>query len=159
MDEPVLRVGTLADAEAIAALMTTSAEALFPRFYDARQAASAVRFVASEVPTGLSLYNNPLPGSQVLPASLRLTSQPAFWRTTWGTPPWPAIGPDVTGGDVPGLGGHANNIPAQLCYANSPIDANYPGAADRGVLLFDAARCYVPGSGGLAAPTNLRIIP
>ena len=47
MDEPALRVATLADAEAIDALMTTSAEALFPRFYDERQAASAVRFVAS----------------------------------------------------------------------------------------------------------------
>src|SRR6185503_6807052 len=35
---------------------------------------NAVRFVASEVPTGLSLYANPLPSSQVLPASLRLSS-------------------------------------------------------------------------------------
>jgi len=121
---------------------------------------NAVRFVASEVPTSLSLYSNPLPSSQLLPASLRVSSQPAFWRTSWGTPPWPAVGPDVTGGNVPGLGGHANNIPAQLCYANSPIDTNYPGAADRGVLLFDAAKCYVSGGGGgLAAPTNLRIIP
>src|SRR6185503_241550 len=119
---------------------------------------NAVRFVASEVPTGLSLYANALPGSQALPASLRSSSQPGFWSTPWGTPPWPAIGPDVTGGTVAGLGGHANNIPAQLCYANSPIDPNYPGSADRGMLLFDAARCYgTPG--GLAAPTNLRIIP
>ena len=45
--DPVLRVATLADAEGIAALMTTSAEVLFPRFYDERQAASAVRYVAS----------------------------------------------------------------------------------------------------------------
>ena len=117
---------------------------------------NAVRFVASEVPTGLSLYANPVPVSQVLPASLRLALQPGFWRTPWGTPPWPAIGPDVTGGNVPGLGGHANNIPAQMCYANSPIDANYPGAADRGMLLFNAASCY-PNAAGPAAPTNLRI--
>lgn len=47
MDDPVLRVATLADAEGIGALMTTSAEVLFPRFYDERQAASAVRYVAS----------------------------------------------------------------------------------------------------------------
>ena len=120
---------------------------------------NAARFVASEVPTGLSLYANPLPASQVLPASLRLVSQPGFWATAWGTPPWPAIGPDVSGGNVPGLGGHANNIPAQLCYANSPIDSAYPGAADRGVLLFNATRCYPSATGGLAAPTNLRIIP
>ena len=120
---------------------------------------NAARFVASEVPTGLSLYANPLPGSQVLPASLRLVSRPGFWATPWGTPPWPAIGPDVSGGNVPGLGGHANNIPAQLCYANSPIDSGYPGAADRGVLLFNATRCYPSATGGLAAPTNLRIVP
>lgn len=47
MDDPVLRVATLADAEGIGALMTISAEVLFPRFYDERQAASAVRYVAS----------------------------------------------------------------------------------------------------------------
>jgi hypothetical protein len=116
---------------------------------------NAVRFVAAEVPTGLSLYANPVPVSQVLPTSLRLASPPGFWRTAWGTPAWPAIGPDVNGGNVPGLGGHANNIPAQVCYANSPIDASYAGAADRGVLLFNASRCY-PFANGPAAPTNLR---
>ena len=47
MKEAVLRVATHADAEAIAGLMTASAEELFPRFYDEPQAASAVRFVAS----------------------------------------------------------------------------------------------------------------
>jgi hypothetical protein len=119
---------------------------------------NAVRFVASEVPTGLSLYANLLPVSQVLPASLRLAAAPGFWRTPWGTPAWPAIGPDVSGGNVPGLGGHANNIPAQVCYANSPIDASYPGAADRGVLLFNAAICY-PGATGPTPPTNLRVVP
>lgn len=118
---------------------------------------NAVRFLATEVPTGLSLYGNVLPISQVLPASLRLTSQPGFWRTAWGTPPWPAIGPDVTSGDLPGLGGHAHNIPAQMCYANSPIDNAYPGAADRGMLLFNADRCY-PSANGPVAPTNVRIV-
>jgi len=72
--------------------------------------------------------------------------------------PWPANGPDVTGGDVQGLGGHANNIPAELCYANSPVDPAYPGAADRGVLLFNATRCY-PSANGPAPPANLRIVP
>ena len=46
MDEPVLRVATLADAEAIAALMT-SAEALFPRYYDAGQAGCRGRIACS----------------------------------------------------------------------------------------------------------------
>jgi GNAT superfamily N-acetyltransferase len=45
-DEPVLRVATPADAIAVELLMKASAAALFPRFYDARQSDSAVRFVA-----------------------------------------------------------------------------------------------------------------
>ena len=46
MDEPVLRVATLDDESALDALMKASAEVLFPRFYDERQSASAVRYVA-----------------------------------------------------------------------------------------------------------------
>jgi hypothetical protein len=50
-----------------------------------------------------------------------------------------------------------NNGPTQICYANSPIDAGYPGAAGRGVLLFNAANCYLGGAGP-APPTNLRVV-
>jgi GNAT superfamily N-acetyltransferase len=49
-DEPDLRVATPADAAAIQALMTASAEALFPAYYDERQSASAVRYVAQVDP-------------------------------------------------------------------------------------------------------------
>lgn len=42
----MLRVATPADQGAVAALMKASAAVLFPRFYDERQAASAVRYVA-----------------------------------------------------------------------------------------------------------------
>jgi GNAT superfamily N-acetyltransferase len=45
-DQPVLRVATLDDADAIDALMKESAAALFPRYYDERQTASGVRYVA-----------------------------------------------------------------------------------------------------------------
>jgi N-acetylglutamate synthase-like GNAT family acetyltransferase len=44
--EAVLRVATLDDAGAIESLMKASGAALFPRSYDERQAASAVRYVA-----------------------------------------------------------------------------------------------------------------
>ncbi len=44
--EPTLRVATLDDESAVAVLMKKSAAALFPRFYDEQQAASAVRHVA-----------------------------------------------------------------------------------------------------------------
>jgi GNAT superfamily N-acetyltransferase len=44
--EATLRVATPADEDAVDELMKTSAAALFPRFYDTRQTASAVRHVA-----------------------------------------------------------------------------------------------------------------
>jgi GNAT superfamily N-acetyltransferase len=50
MDEPSLRVAELADRDAVDALMKESGAALFPRFYDERQAASAVRYVAEVDP-------------------------------------------------------------------------------------------------------------
>lgn len=45
--EPTQRLAVLADAPAIGELMRSSVRALFPRFYDARQTASAVVHVAS----------------------------------------------------------------------------------------------------------------
>jgi GNAT superfamily N-acetyltransferase len=50
MHEVALRLATLADAEAIDELMKESGAALFPAYYDARQTASAVRFVARADP-------------------------------------------------------------------------------------------------------------
>ena len=44
--QPVLRVATLDDAARVDALMKELAAALFPRYYDERQLASAVRYVA-----------------------------------------------------------------------------------------------------------------
>ena len=44
-DEPVLRLATLDDEAVLYALIKESATALFPRFYDHAQAASAVRYV------------------------------------------------------------------------------------------------------------------
>ena len=50
LDQPSLRVATADDAPRILTLMKESAAALFPRFYDARQTASAVRHVAQVDP-------------------------------------------------------------------------------------------------------------
>jgi len=47
---PALRIATSADAAPLYALMKESAAAIFPRFYDERQAASAVRYVAEVDP-------------------------------------------------------------------------------------------------------------
>ena len=105
----------------------------------------AVRFVNADVPSGISLFANPVPASQTLPPSFYLTARPsAWWGTPWGTPPWPPVGPDVTGGTVTSgtstLGGHAHKIPARLCYENTPIDGTY---GSNNVLLFNASQCYV----------------
>jgi hypothetical protein len=69
---------------------------------------NTARWNASEVPTGLSKYANAVPASQTLPASFYLSAKPAWW----GAVPWPAIGPDVTGGSGPG--GHSPHTGACL---------------------------------------------
>jgi hypothetical protein len=104
------------------------------------------RFLASEVPSGLSQFANPLPANNNLPASFYLSAKP-FW---WGTLPWPAIGPDVTGGNIANVGGHAYTIPAQACYDSTTKGSN-------GILIFNADRCYdqVPRP---APPTNVTVI-
>jgi hypothetical protein len=74
--------------------------------------------------------------THALPASFFLSSQPSWWHTAYGTPPWPAIGPDVTGGNVDNstLGGHVNQIPAELCYNGLSRDAT-------GIKIF-SGNCY-----------------
>jgi len=114
-------------------------------------ATNTVRFMASEVPSALSLYANPVPSSQALPASLYLPGRPSYW----GSLPWPAIGPEVTGGDVPGVAGHAYRIPARRCFE----DVMKGSFSDSTPRTFSSATCYgntsVPPP---SAPTNLRII-
>ncbi|MGH9405264.1 MAG: hypothetical protein ACRD3D_05420 [Terriglobia bacterium] len=83
---------------------------------------------ATEIPAASIPYGagNAVPASTTLPASFYLQSQPAFWETNWGTPAWPAIGPDVTGGTAPdGVAGHSFATPAQLCYMHTPVDPAY----------------------------------
>jgi hypothetical protein len=111
-------------------------------------ATGSVSFKTSEVPSGLSAYANPVP-SQSLPASFYLSGKPSWW----GSMPWPAIGPDVSGGDVANLGGHVYKIPARRCYEST---------AKSGVMLtaFNADKCYGAATSTQppAAPSNVRII-
>jgi hypothetical protein len=86
---------------------------------------AAVRWLSGEVPSGISLYPNPVPATQTLPASFFLNSRPSWWATSHGTPPWPPIGPDVTNGNIPGVAGYANKIPSELCYENLSDDPFY----------------------------------
>jgi hypothetical protein len=65
-------------------------------------------------------------------------ARPPWWSTPWTTEatlPWPAIGPDVSGGPIDvDPAGHAYAIPARLCYDHTPKSG--------GIAAFNAAACY-----------------
>jgi len=83
--------------------------------------------------------------THTLPASFYLSLKPSWW----GTMPWPAAGPDVTGGSDTAVMGHAYANPANVCYNTTPKDSN-------GILLFDPNTCYGKNPPP-TPPTNLRI--
>jgi hypothetical protein len=86
---------------------------------------------------------------QSLPASFYLSSKPPWW----GTVPWPAIGPDVTGG-LSNAYAHAYAIPAEVCY-----EAVMGGTDGRGSpLTFNANRCYGQQTASPAPPSNLTTV-
>jgi hypothetical protein len=72
--------------------------------------------------------------THTLPASFYLSAQPSWWSNSI---PYPAIGPDVTGG--PGGNGHAYMIPAQRCYITTMGGVN---GATGSPLTFNANTCY-----------------
>jgi hypothetical protein len=105
------------------------------------------------VPTGLSKYANAVPAATALPVSFYLSAKPAWWPSGKA---WPPIGPDVAGGNIPNVGGHAYTIPAQDCYLNVMGGA---ASGTGGVLTFSASRCYSSASATLPMPpTNLQAI-
>jgi hypothetical protein len=116
---------------------TGALETTFPRLpYDPLAVGTMLRWGNFDYATGQTRWSvaeipadTPVPANRMLPASLFLSAMPNWW----GTMPWPAVGPDVTGGRD--AAGHVYKIPAQVCYENSPRD----GA---GVLIFNANSCY-----------------
>jgi hypothetical protein len=112
---------------------------------------NALRFLISEVPISLSQFANPLPLTQTLPASFYRTSKPSWWPSAKA---WPPIGPDVTGGNIANVAGHAYTIPAQDCYLNV---MGGPADGTGSVLSFNANNCYAAVTLP-AAPTNLKAI-
>jgi hypothetical protein len=77
--------------------------------------------------------------TQSLPSSFYLSGKPAWW----GSLPFPATGPDVSGGSGPG--GHSHGNPAETCYLN--VMKGSDGGAG-GPFPFNASTCYGSGSGG-----------
>lgn len=93
-----------------------------------------------------SAFRNPVPANNTLPTSFFLPVQTAapsggtglsWWKvctnyptcSTTITPPFPNIGPDVSGGNIAWNGinyaGHANENPAAIAWRTLPIDASY----------------------------------
>ncbi len=70
---------------------------------------------------------------QQLPASFYLAAKPDWWRMI----PYPATGPDVSGGFGPN--GHSYGNPAQACYFQVMQGAD---GGERSPLAFDPDRCY-----------------
>ena len=93
-----------------------------------------------DVPTGLTgnqaAFAIPLPLGHTLPASLYNSSQPPWWPSGKA---WPPIGPDVTGGNEPGVGGLAYTIPAEDCYTSMGGAANGYNVRP---LTFNENVCY-----------------
>lgn len=109
--------------------------------------------------------------SHTLPPSLYLSGKPTWWRSM----PFPAIGPDVSSGNLgvctgtysgaaangssqcsggnlsTAWAGHANAIPAQDCYLNV---MNGPPDGSGGVLSFDASSCYNSQTGTTVQPPS-----
>jgi len=103
------------------------------------------RWLASEVPTGDSLFPNPVPASENLPASFYRSSKPSWWPVA---KVWPLIGPDVTGGSVAGYSGHAYKLPAEDCYTG----------AGGSLTNFDVSGCYADGAESIP-PSSFRLVP
>ena len=83
--------------------------------------------------------------TDTLPASFYLSGKPSWW----GSVPYPAIGPDVTGGTGPA--GHAYAIPAEVCYESVMGGTDGTGSP----LAFNANACYGAANQGPQAPTGL----
>jgi hypothetical protein len=111
---------------------------------------TGTRFVSAEVPSGITSFANAVPGSQALPASFYLSAQPSWWGTPYGVPAWPPIGPDVANSNITtATGGHANKIPARLCFENTASDPAYSTLPTK---IFSASTCYLDAGGAPPPP-------
>jgi hypothetical protein len=137
----------------------------------------STQWSSSEVPSGISVYPNSVPttcsgGSPCAP-SFYLNGRPGWWSSSI---PFPAIGPDVTAGNVgqctgkigtagqyagvaattnsqctgtnlgSGWAGHVNATPALACYLKL---GGAPDGTGHALSGFDATACY---GGGSSAP-------
>lgn len=106
---------------------------------------------ANETSSNASVYPGLVSPSTSYSAypSLYLSSKPSWWVFPSGnsSTPWPAVGPDITGGNVTGVGGHVYLNPAANCYLNV-LGGHVDGSSGSFGSTFDAANCYAGGGGG-----------
>jgi len=129
---------------------------------DARVAATMLRWLnwtsvsnfvstnINEVPSGIANFANAVP-PMTIPPSFFFGVKPDFWTTKFGTPPWPAIGPDVTNGLF--QSGHVYKIPAHLVYDNLTNDPRY---GTLGVKMFNGTNYNFLNTTS-AAPTLMSV--
>ena len=98
---------------------------------------------ASEVPSGIVRFANPVPVNQSLPVSLYHSNKPVWFCAL----PWPLIGPDVTGGDAD-PSGYVFKNPAQKCYESTAKDIN------GNLILFSANTCYCNSVTGIQSDSD-----
>ena len=109
---------------------------------------------ASETASSAPLHPGLASPATTFPSSFIYNSKPSWWAFPSGTAaPFPANGPDVTGG-ISNLGGHHYANPANNCYHN------VMGGLDNGSsgpLTFNPAACYptTASTSGPPAPQNL----
>lgn len=101
----------------------------------------AVRKNLSETASTAPVYPGLSHPSTAFPASFFLSAKPSWWLFPNGKKaPWPAIGPDVTGGNIAGTAGHAWLNPAANCYLNV-LGGKVDGSSGP-LYNFTADTCY-----------------
>jgi Divergent InlB B-repeat domain len=117
----------------------------------------ATQWNTGAVPSGISVYPNSVPTACVsggsCPASFVFSSPPLWWNV----PQWPAIGPDVSGGNVGQVQGTLNN-PGHQSGTPAIIGATYAGdttvSAWGGHVNAIPAMAYYLSLGGLPDGTG-----
>ncbi|MGA8727371.1 MAG: chitobiase/beta-hexosaminidase C-terminal domain-containing protein [Terracidiphilus sp.] len=104
---------------------------------------------AGETGSSAPVYPGLNSPATTFPASFIFTSAPPWWAFPSGsTAPFPAIGPDVTGGNIAGAGGHAWLNPAANCALNV-MGINPNGSS--GPKPYNPTTCY-PTTPATATP-------
>ena len=105
----------------------------------------------SETASGATLHPGLSNPATTFPASFVFNSTPSWWQFPNGTrAPFPANGPDVTGG-VSNLGGHHYANPADSCYHNV-MGGKDDGSS--GLLTFNADVCYPQTSSSISSVSS-----